>query len=40
VLQKTLASPYQELATPYIINLDVDPKERKPYDYPWVHSWV
>jgi hypothetical protein len=40
VLQKTLASPYQELATPYIINLDVDPKERKPYDYPWLHSWV
>jgi arylsulfatase A-like enzyme len=40
VLQKTLASPYQELATPYVINLDVDPKERKPYDYPWVHTWV
>lgn len=40
VLQKTLADPALELATPYIINLDVDPKERGPYNYPYVHTWV
>ncbi|MCB1496836.1 MAG: arylsulfatase [Bauldia sp.] len=40
VLQRTLTEPALQLATPHIINLDVDPKERKPFDYPYVHSWV
>ena len=40
VLQKTLTDPALHLATPHIINLDTDPQERKPYDYPYVHTWV
>jgi arylsulfatase len=40
VLQKTLTDPALHLATPHLVNLDTDPKERKPYDYPYVHSWV
>jgi arylsulfatase len=40
VLQKTLSDPALHLATPHLVNLDVDPKERKPYDYPYIHSWV
>jgi arylsulfatase len=40
VEQKTLSDPAQFLATPHLINLDTDPKERKPYDYPYIHTWV
>jgi arylsulfatase len=40
VLQKTLTDPALHLATPHLVNLDTDPKERKPYDYPYIHSWV
>ena len=40
VLQKTLSDPALRLATPHLINLDTDPKERKPYDFPYIHSWV
>ncbi len=40
VLQRTLSEPAQQLATPHIINLDVDPDERKPFNYPHIHSWV
>jgi len=40
VLQRTLSEPAQTLATPHIINLDVDPDERKPFNYPHVHTWV
>jgi arylsulfatase len=40
VLQKTSTDPALHLATPHIVNLDVDLKERKPFDYPHVHSWV
>lgn len=40
VLQKTLTDPALRLATPQIVNLDTDPQERKPYDYPYVHTWV
>ena len=40
VLQKTLADPALHLATPHLINLDTDPKERKPYDFPYIHTWV
>lgn len=40
VAKETFAAPEQKLATPWIINLDVDPKEQKPYDYPYLHSWV
>jgi arylsulfatase len=39
-MQKTLAEPAQKLATPYLINLIVDPKERKPFDFPYLHSWM
>jgi len=39
-MQKTLAEPAQKLATPYLINLIVDPKERKPFDFPYLHSWT
>jgi arylsulfatase A-like enzyme len=39
-LQKTLTEPSQTLMTPYLINLTVDPKERKPYDFPYMHSWT
>ncbi len=40
VLQRTLTEPALELATPHVINLDVDPKERKPFNFPHIHSWV
>ena len=40
VLQRTLSEPALHLATPHIVNLDVDPDERKPYNYPHIHSWV
>jgi arylsulfatase len=40
VLQKTLSDPALGLAIPHLVNLDVDPKERKPYDFPYIHSWV
>jgi arylsulfatase len=39
-LQKTLTDPSLKLMTPHIINLTVDPKERKPYDFPYMHSWT
>jgi arylsulfatase A-like enzyme len=39
-LQKTLTDPSQKLMTPHIINLVVDPKERKPFDFPSLHSWT
>jgi arylsulfatase len=40
VEQKTLSDPALRLATPHLVNLDVDLKERKPYDFPFIHSWV
>lgn len=39
-LQETLASPVLDLATPHIVNLIVDPGERKAYNFPHLHSWV
>ena len=39
-LQKRLTDRSQKLMTPHIINLTVDPKERKPYDFPYMHSWT
>jgi arylsulfatase len=39
-LQRTLTDPALKLATPYVINLTVDPKERKPIDLPYLHSWT
>lgn len=39
-LQKTLTDPSLKLMTPHVINLTVDPKERKPIDYPYIHSWT
>ena len=40
VLQKTLSDPALHLTTPHLINLDTDPKEREPYDFPYIHTWV
>jgi arylsulfatase len=40
VTKRSFADPELKLATPHIINLDVDPKEEKPYNYPHIHSWV
>ncbi|WP_380057516.1 sulfatase-like hydrolase/transferase [Falsihalocynthiibacter sp. SS001] len=40
VLQRTFTDPALRLATPHIINLEVDPGERKPYNFPYIHSWV
>jgi arylsulfatase len=40
VMQKTLSDPALHLTTPHLINLDTDPKEREPYDYPYIHTWV
>jgi arylsulfatase len=39
-LQKTLTDPSLRLATPHLINLDTDPKEREPVDLPYIHTWV
>jgi arylsulfatase len=40
VEQKYLTSPAVNLPNPHLINLVVDPKERNPFNYPHVHSWV
>ena len=40
ILKHTFDEPEQRLAISHIINLDVDPKERKPYNFPHIHSWV
>ena len=40
VEQKTLTDPALHLQTPHLVNLDTDPKEREPYDFPYVHTWV
>ena len=34
------AAPIQQLATPHIYNLTVDPDESEPYNYDDFHSWV
>jgi arylsulfatase len=39
-LQPTLTDAAQKLATPHVVNLTVDPKERKAYDFPYLHSWT
>jgi arylsulfatase len=39
-LQKTLTDPSLKLQTPHVVNLTVDPKERKPLDYLYLHSWT
>jgi arylsulfatase A-like enzyme len=38
--QKTLTDPALPLPNPHLINLDTDPKEREPIDYPYLHTWV
>jgi len=40
IKQKTLTDPAMPLPTPHLINLDTDPKEREPLDYPYLHTWV
>lgn len=39
-LQRSSLEPAQKLASPQIVNLIVDPKERKPVDLPYIHSWT
>jgi arylsulfatase len=39
VLQKTLKDPALHLTTPHLINLDADPKELEPYNFPYLHTW-
>ena len=39
-LQRTLTEPALKLSTPHVINLTVDPKERKAIDLPYIHSWT
>jgi arylsulfatase len=40
VAQKYSTSPPARLASPWIINLTVDPQEREPFTMPYVHSWT
>jgi len=40
VEQKTLTDPALPLPNPHLVNLDTDPKEREPIDYPYIHTWV
>jgi arylsulfatase len=39
-VQRTLTEPALKLATPHVVNLTVDPKERKAIDLPYIHSWT
>jgi arylsulfatase A-like enzyme len=39
-LQRTSLEPSQKLASPHILNLTVDPKERNAIDLPYMHSWT
>jgi arylsulfatase len=39
-LQRNSVEPSQKLASPHIVNLTVDPKERKAIDLPYMHSWT
>ena len=39
-LQRSSLEPAQKLASPHIINLTVDPKERTAIDLPYMHSWT
>jgi len=40
VLKRTFSEPELYLATPQLVNLDVDPDEKKDYNFPYMHSWV
>lgn len=40
VEQKYLTDPARHLPYPHLVNLVVDPKEREPFNYPHLHSWV
>ena len=40
VAKESFAAPEKKQATPWVINLDVDPKEEKPYNYPYLHTWT
>ena len=40
VKQTTLTDPALPLPNPHMVNLDTDPKEREPVDYPYLHTWV
>src|SRR5256885_4377901 len=40
VEQKTLTDAALSLPNPHFINLDTDPKEREPLDYPYLHTWA
>jgi arylsulfatase A-like enzyme len=38
--QRYLDSPALKLATPHIVNLLTDPKERESFHEPWLHTWT
>ncbi len=38
--QRTLTQPAMKLATPYVVNLLVDPQEREPFDPRYLHTWT
>lgn len=38
--QKVLTDPALKFPNPHLVNLIVDPKEREPFDYPYLHSWA
>jgi arylsulfatase len=40
VKQRTLTDPASPLPNPHLINLDTDPRELEPLDYPYIHTWV
>jgi len=40
VEQRTLTDAALPLPNPHLVNLDTDPKEREPMDYPYLHAWV
>ncbi|MGR5091755.1 sulfatase-like hydrolase/transferase [Vibrio maritimus] len=40
VKQMNFEEAPKRLATPHVINLTVDPKEQKAYNFPHIHSWV
>jgi arylsulfatase len=39
-LQRSSVEPSLKLASPHIVNLTVDPRERKAIDLPYLHSWT
>ena len=40
VEQRYSTDPVRTLASPYLVNLVVDPHQREPYNGPHLHSWT